>query len=101
MDDIEWLIHHISRNIDNAMSMIDREQEWARGHRDIHYHSCEKYTCTEDTLRIFGGCAGPSPYALLKNVLESAMKTLNKDYPTTPLNELPCKEDKPIVPPKD
>ena len=99
MDDIEWVIHHINRDIDSAMSMIDREQEWFEaGHTDVHYHSCEKFTCTEDTLRLHGGCAGPSPYALLKNTLEIAMKALNKDYHTTPLFELPCEEDKPIVP---
>jgi hypothetical protein len=99
MDDIEWVIHHINRDIDNANKMLETSIFYSKD-SNIHYHSCAGNYCTEDNLRLHGGCAGPSPYALLKNVLESAMKALNDKYPTTPLNELSCEEGKPIVPPE-
>lgn len=82
MDEIEWIIHEINVEIDEALHRIELETVYNKNNPEVHYHAAEKYNCS------LISCGGTSPLWILKHTLQQALKQLNDTYPTSPLNEL-------------
>jgi hypothetical protein len=82
MNDIEWMMHEINVQIDEATHRIEVEIVHSKNNPETHYHATKTWSCTRTA------CGGYSPIWLLRNTLVEALQQLNKKYPFTVLNEV-------------